>query len=314
MSTKNESGSGMHGSWQRIAADPSSSPEQLREAISNDPAAMPLAAINPGVDEPLREWLWRYGGPAVQQAMLGAGGSTPEPGAPTVSGARDAGLVEGEALSGSQPRDAGSGGDVAPGPGASSADRGSKPLGPIQVTPIASDGLIAEVPGVTTSGGPADASRSQPVAETDPYAGAGVAGLDSDIDERTVFTPRHEREEDLDATVFVERRRVFGRLQVEGGEVFDLDRSRVLVGRRPRADGDTDIQIVRLRDPDKTVSKRHLRLEYEDGAWYATDLESTNGTIMVVDGTEQELIPLTRTAVAGPLQIGFLTVSLLPAE
>lgn len=60
------------------------------------------------------------------------------------------------------------------------------------------------------------------------------------------------------------------REQVAAGTSFNL-------GRRPEATEDGD-QLVAVRDPDSTVSKTHLRVEYRSGALWLLDHGSTNGS------------------------------------
>lgn len=55
------------------------------------------------------------------------------------------------------------------------------------------------------------------------------------------------------------------------GKVFRLDGYPLVLGRRESCD------IVL---PDENISRRHARLEVQNGSWVVTDLDSTNGTIV----------------------------------
>lgn len=79
----------------------------------------------------------------------------------------------------------------------------------------------------------------------------------SDLDFRFVSTP----------TIPVSRLWVVA--GVHRGKIFRLDRSPFVVGRA----ADNDVQF-----PDRSVSRHHCRITLDDGAWWAEDLESTNGT------------------------------------
>jgi hypothetical protein len=53
-------------------------------------------------------------------------------------------------------------------------------------------------------------------------------------------------------------------------------------GRRP-AGPDAGDQAFAVQDPDGSVSKTHLRLDYAQGSVWVTDLGSTNGTDLMTD-------------------------------
>lgn len=62
------------------------------------------------------------------------------------------------------------------------------------------------------------------------------------------------------------------------------------LGRRPDA-SDPEDQLVVVDDPDGSVSKTHLRLEYRGDSVWVTDLGSTNGSEMVDDTGEASALP-----------------------
>lgn len=80
-------------------------------------------------------------------------------------------------------------------------------------------------------------------------------------------------------------------LETEHGLKVSLTKPAVLLGRNPaRGSAHPGAQLVVLHDPDKTVSKTHARLDYFEGIWGIRDLQSTNGTVLIDGGgNENEL-------------------------
>jgi hypothetical protein len=116
----------------------------------------------------------------------------------------------------------------------------------------------------------------------------------------TVF----EDDEDEDGeTVVVDRRPLVSWfLTVDGAGRLPLKASHVLLGRRPTS-AEKDTQALPIPDSTRTLSKLHARLDLVDGAWTITDLDSTNGVLLVsADGTETLVEP----GVAAPLGTKFL--------
>lgn len=119
--------------------------------------------------------------------------------------------------------------------------------------------------------------------------------------------PADEDEEagdELDRTVVVDRRpRIPWVLRVEEGPEFRLTGSSVVLGRRPTAAAGT--QDIAVPDPTRTLSKVHARLDLADGVWTVTDLNATNGVIVVAaDGTEELLDPGASAVVAERFVLG----------
>jgi hypothetical protein len=73
-----------------------------------------------------------------------------------------------------------------------------------------------------------------------------------------------------------------------------------LVGRNPTPNADeADTQIVRIVDPQLSVSKTHLEFGVEDGVFWVSDRRSGNGTTISVAGHETlEALPGERYGVA----------------
>lgn len=79
----------------------------------------------------------------------------------------------------------------------------------------------------------------------------------------------------------------FAGLRLPSGELVPLDRGAIF-GRRPRASRIEQAPIPRLvavASPNDDISRSHLQVVCEDWAVLATDLDSTNGTMLIRPGT-----------------------------
>jgi hypothetical protein len=113
-----------------------------------------------------------------------------------------------------------------------------------------------------------------PVVDDDtapPAAAAPAEAIEADDDDDDEFA----------ATVVVDRRpRVLWRLVLDNGTALDLTADTVALGRNPASE-DPDVQLLSVPDSTRTLSKTHATLELNDGQWTVTDLNSTNGVIVV---------------------------------
>jgi hypothetical protein len=97
-------------------------------------------------------------------------------------------------------------------------------------------------------------------------------------------------EDEYAATVVVDRRpKVSWILQLDNGKRFPLTSDRVALGRNPASD-DSDTQLLPVPDSTRTLSKTHATLTLTDGEWTVTDLNSTNGVVVVGDGDAETLL------------------------
>jgi hypothetical protein len=87
-------------------------------------------------------------------------------------------------------------------------------------------------------------------------------------------------------------RPVLGRLVFSNGTEVELDRP-VVVGRAPKrrrgATGE-EPQLVTLPSPDQEISRSHLEVRLDGWQVLVVDLDSTNGTVMTLPGTEPLLL------------------------
>ncbi|WP_307216539.1 DUF5684 domain-containing protein [Microbacterium sp. SORGH_AS_0888] len=138
----------------------------------------------------------------------------------------------------------------------------------------------AAVPAAATTAIPVVAAPAPEPATVAPEPAAS-AGVDED-DERTVIAPRRRREH---------------RLVLPTGSEVALTSDIVLLGRAPVATAATGgAQLVSVDDETKTISKTHSILRRTAEGWSIEDLGSTNGTALVLDDAEVELVgvqPLT---------------------
>ena len=101
--------------------------------------------------------------------------------------------------------------------------------------------------------------------------------------------PRQVDEAPDDHTVLAKRRAVYGDL-LFGETIVPLTRKEVVLGRKvPSEDLGSAVQVVTIPDPTKTISGKHAKLTFEDGAWNIEDLGSTNGIYLVNDSGEETL-------------------------
>ncbi len=84
-------------------------------------------------------------------------------------------------------------------------------------------------------------------------------------------------------------RPVLGVLRLSTGDVITLDRG-VVMGRSPRTDfhGDERPHVVKLPNGDGEISRTHLQVILDGWHVLVTDLNSTNGTLMVLPGRDPE--------------------------
>lgn len=122
--------------------------------------------------------------------------------------------------------------------------------------------------------------------------------------DQTVIVSRTEEEDDFDETVVVVRNRDSRRILVlDDGSRFELTSPTVVIGRNPESA--TGEQRLTVPDKTRTLSKTHARLVFRDGEATLTDLQSTNGVMIVSDdGVETLLEPGESVVVSGRFVLG----------
>jgi len=102
-----------------------------------------------------------------------------------------------------------------------------------------------------------------------------------------------DAESAFDETILVARKRTAWKLMPPLGAPIAVTQDVVIIGRRPSFDpAFPSAQLVSIADETRTMSKTHARLERRDAIWVITDLDSTNGVVLIdLDGTEIEVAP-----------------------
>ena len=133
---------------------------------------------------------------------------------------------------------------------------------------------------------PAPGAASSPIASVLPDAAAAPAEVAAA--QPSPPAPERVSSEQLDdSTVAVprRRRRVSWSLQLPDGSTA-LVREQALLGRAPQPTAEHPrADLIVIDDP--SVSKTHALLRLADGALQVLDLDSSNGTVLIVDDVEQ---------------------------
>ncbi|WP_028245209.1 FHA domain-containing protein [Pseudoclavibacter soli] len=277
------------------AADPATTPEQLRALLQQDPALAPIIAVNDNIDDPLREWLWEYGGDAVRQAMQNQyeQALAAQQGQSAVSVEQVAGYA--------QPA------PVEPAPYVDQqyayAQQQPEPAAPAVIDAV--PGLVEAPVQPQNTGFINEAPVAQP--QPEPVA----APVFERAPEPAAETSADVEDDDSEKTVLVRRNhRPTSTLVLETGDSVELTSDVVLLGRNPRGRLVGKAQVVRIPDAEKTISKTHAKLEWIDGGWFITDLESTNGVTTGPADAEVELTPNSPAPLEGPFALGLYRLQL----
>ena len=118
--------------------------------------------------------------------------------------------------------------------------------------------------------------------------------------------------EDRDRTVISKTATVRWALVSSAGTSPSFAAGRVIVGRKPGNLPDLpEASLVEVADPTRTVSKNHALLEFIDGIWMVSDLDSTNGVALVrVDGNESRVTVGQRAALTEKFYLGDLLITM----
>jgi hypothetical protein len=189
----------------------------------------------------------------------------------------------------------------------------SAPANGLIVNPWAQQAAVAETPAVSVS--PAPVTSEPPAISSPPIISAPpVIPVAPVIDE--VEAPESadalgghppvgsvsgtlddgdgddDDDDELDRTVVVDRRPVIPwRLRTDDGFEVALTASKIVLGRNP-VSSEVDVEAIAVPDSTRTLSKTHARLELVDGVWTVTDLNSTNGVLVVGEDESESLIPV----------------------
>ena len=174
------------------------------------------------------------------------------------------------------------------------------PVDPVFVEPVPT----AAAPAAAEPTAPDLTTPPEPV-EPEPVAPAPPVVAPVLVTAAAASVPEDDDDDELDRTVVVDRRPVVPwTLHTDDGFSVALTGSAVVLGRNPSST-ETGVQAVAVPDTTRTLSKTHARLDLADGEWTVTDLNSTNGVIVVGTDDAENLIavgeatPLTARFVLG---------------
>ncbi|MFF2052859.1 DUF5684 domain-containing protein [Leifsonia sp. NPDC058194] len=113
-----------------------------------------------------------------------------------------------------------------------------------------------------------------------------------------------ELDDDAAETIVVERAAVVTwTLVTDAGDRHPLEADVVVLGRRPAGE-EPGVQYLAVPDTSRTLSKQHACLTRQGDGWIVTDLQSTNGVFLELDGVERQLAPGDSASVSGRLLLG----------
>lgn len=132
---------------------------------------------------------------------------------------------------------------------------------------------------------PAAPAPAQPGA----HSRESAAHDESAVEPEKTVTVSRGVDEALEATVVVAKRRGIRRsLVLDDGRSFALSGASVVIGRNPI--GAPGEQRLAISDSTQTLSKTHARLVVQGDEWRLTDLDSTNGVVIVADDGAETLL------------------------
>lgn len=135
-----------------------------------------------------------------------------------------------------------------------------------------------------------------------------------DADDKAA-APVASDDDDAESTVVVNRsKRPKTRLTTAGGQSFELTRDVVILGRKPRGFVGDSVQVINVKDTERTISKTHARLSWHDDAWYVSDLGSTNGVSVGLGNSKIDLTGSEEVQVKGVFALGLHDMRLEIAE
>lgn len=349
------------------AADPTTTPQRMRELIQTDRSLYATVACNPNIDEPLRQWLWVNGGRDVQEAMVQqyedavraqqeareakeaakSTAETPDPKADEETTKRQNKQTGKHAESAEKHEEklAKPAEKKADQPQANSEEIEAKrqeaqrlaaeraeaerlaheEATRLEVARLEAERLEAERKAVQArldaekaeserlnAEAAVRADEQRRLAEQRKMA-AELAAIQAeaqafnshDAGDKADAPSVSSAEDDAESTVIVDRtKRPKTRLITAGGQSFELTCDVVILGRKPRGFVGDSVQILTVKDTERTISKTHARLSWHDDAWYVSDLGSTNGVSVGIGNSKIELTGSEEVQVNGSFALG----------
>ncbi|MBR6459458.1 MAG: FHA domain-containing protein [Actinomycetaceae bacterium] len=352
------------------AADPSTTPQRMRELIQTDRSLYATVACNPNVDEPLRQWLWVNGGRDVQEAMVrqyeeavraqqeaqaekeDAKGAqkkaTEKPAekkaqsadkARTTDSTADAKKADSEKIAAERAAAERAAAERAEAERLAAERAEAERLAQeeaarLEAARAEAERLEAERKAVQARLDAEKAESERLAAEEaaraeeqrrlaeQRKAAAELAAIQAEaqafasqdsVAKEASASPADD--DDAESTVVVNRSsRPTTRLVTAGGQSFELTNDVVILGRRPRGFLAGSVQLINVKDTERTISKTHARLSWHDDAWYISDLGSTNGVSVGFGKSKIELSGSEEVKVEGPFALGLHDMNLEIAQ
>lgn len=179
----------------------------------------------------------------------------------------------------------------------------AEPVTPAPIAPV-----VPPAPTVPPAPAPAPAEPVSPATQQRPEASDQASAPDLDND-ATVITSGFS-----DATVVSARRRPRWWVRTTMGARVELTGMSAILGRRPSPHPlYPNAQLIAVTDDSLSVSATHAVLEFVDGEWQVTDLDSTNGVWLIdrASGEESELGARNRARVTETFMLGELGVQVV---
>ena len=164
----------------------------------------------------------------------------------------------------------------------------SAPESPAGQHDMALDGITGDHDGHTVKQTFLEAARAAGlVSDTDPDAASAAAvGFDDAPDFFAEFGIDLDGTHTTDESAESGSRALQGRVVLSTGVVLDLDRT-LIVGRRPRIEqgmSDDIPELITVASPTHDISRNHVEIRRDGEAVTVTDLNTTNGTMLLREG------------------------------
>ena len=189
----------------------------------------------------------------------------------------------------------------------------AEPEPPVPHTPWAPTGASTEPPDEDAPRAPVEiAAPPVSLPQEMKLSNAAISALVASVREPFDYEASEAAKYDDDGVTIVVDRKPSARwiLSVDGAGDFPLTAQHVLLGRKP-ATSHAETQALPVPDLTRTLSKLHARLDLTDDAWTITDLNSTNGVLLVDDDGEETLIePGSTVAITGAFVLGKVGMSI----
>jgi hypothetical protein len=174
---------------------------------------------------------------------------------------------------------------------------------PAAAPPVLRESFVAEPDAFPEASGEVSAVAGAPIAGMPRSAAASVAASRPGVGDI------------VEDTVIASRRRPKWALLLPDGSPMELTGDAVVLGRRPvPVHAAPGAQLVTVIDDTRTVSKTHALLRRRADAWMVSDLDSTNGVVVISAQDEIDVAPGTEHEVTERFLLGDAELRIVRAE